>query len=279
MDSITSGTLAQIDKARQFLESFTGTPEEVEEIRDRASAWAEFFRHCQTGLAAQNTAAELKIRCERKLGAMLPEPRPVGRPSKNGHGVELPGGISTQAAKRYRKIAAIPDIEFENYLLDTKHSDLELTTAGVLRLYNALHREPKNGDTVREPDAPSVADKAPDLDPADEILSNLTNLTRRLTVFLNTTVEGQKFKDYLLACNLGHFLDTRDITIRLDDGTYKTMPVRWRGFGALRWFLKLAKGKGLKGAGQVRAAFEAAKRDDPDAGVWPGDLAEGEVLE
>jgi hypothetical protein len=270
IDQATAGVLAQIEKAKAFLDSFSGEVPVLEAYRDKASAWVAFFKHYETGLFAQNVAAELKIRLERKIGEMLPPARPAGRPRKG----KTPGDpelslIDSRDAAQMRKIASIPAVEFENYILTTKHEDKELTTAGVLRLWAALNRKPNAGEEVPKGVTPAPPGPSEEVDPAKEILAALTQVTRKLTVFINSFGEGEKFRKYVTGQNLGKWLDNRDITVRLDDGTTKTFPIRFRGFDALRWFIKLAGKKGVKTPAQVAALFKEAKGSDVED--WQGD--------
>ena len=48
-----------------------GTLEEVKHVHDIAQAAAEYARAARLGLEAQNSAAEIKLRAERKAGEML----------------------------------------------------------------------------------------------------------------------------------------------------------------------------------------------------------------
>ena len=158
VDPITGGVLAQIDEAKAFLDSFTGTVEEVTEIRDRASAWVEFFKHCQTGLHAQNLAAELKIRCERKLGELLGETPGPGRPKKMSHDVTFPN-IGRMAVNRLRKIASVPEGELIAYFHTCREEGLEITSAGVLREWARLNRELGAGEEVPKEVQPEESDE------------------------------------------------------------------------------------------------------------------------
>lgn len=264
-----NGTLAKIDAARRALVEARSV-EEVLDLRDKVAAVAHYLKQCRAGLATQNAAAELKIWCERKIGEMLGDPPGRGRPRgrKMGNDAHF-SQIGRRDANRLRKIASIPAGELIAYVHTINEEGKELTTAGVLKLYAALNREPKAGERVDEvispPSPPSTTPSPPD-EPA-EILRTLTGLTRKLTVFINTHGDGQKFKKYLLDCGLAAWLDTRDITVRLDDGRLKTFPVRFRGFTALRWFLRLAGKKGTKSPDRVRAEFKDANGADD----WQGD--------
>ena len=125
-----------------------GTLEEVKHVHDLAQAAAEYARAARLGLEAQNSAAEIKLRAERKAGEMLAGLERQPGPGR-GHTAEK---ISTdgnllydyrsvleetdtpyQTANRWQKIAALPDEQFEEYIAETKAERAELTTAGILR--------------------------------------------------------------------------------------------------------------------------------------------------
>jgi hypothetical protein len=64
--------LIQIDEARKALALAT-TVDEAKEIRDKAEAVRVYLRQQQGSFEAQNYAAELKLRAERRLGELLSE--------------------------------------------------------------------------------------------------------------------------------------------------------------------------------------------------------------
>jgi hypothetical protein len=177
--------------------------------------------------------------------------------------------MDSRDAGRLRQIAAVPEGELIAYFHDCREAGLEITSAGVRRLYASLNRQPKNGETVpTKIEPPPRLDVAPEKTPGEEILADLTRLTRKLTLWINSP-DGAKFAPYLQACRLGGWLQARSIKVRLDDGTYKDLPIRFRGFNALRWFIRLAAKKGVKAPEKVAAEFKEAK--DTSAGEWEGD--------
>jgi hypothetical protein len=267
LDPIANGYhLTNIDKAKAFLASFEGTPADLADYRDRASACVEALKRCRAGLETQNTAAEFKIRLERVLGELLGEAPPRGRPTKNAGRPQLPE-INRRDASRLRKMAAVPEGDVVAYCHTCNEEGLEITSAGIVRLYDAIHRKPRDGDAVtREQTAEA------EQTPADEILALMTQLTRKITLFLNSP-DGSKLKDYLQACRLGGWLQARTIKVRLDDGTYRDLPTRFRGFNALRWFIRLAGKRGVKAPEKVREMFKEAQ--GTDAGEWEGDTITG----
>lgn len=109
--------LAKLSAATRALAE-AKTLDEVKKIRNIAEAAETYARAAKLGLEAQNHAAEVKLRAERKAGEMLGrlERGEAGRPEKNHPDV---GTISeyqkvledtsttTQDASRWQKIAGM----------------------------------------------------------------------------------------------------------------------------------------------------------------------------
>lgn len=155
------------------LENATRALEEVKElsdilgIKDIAQAAVEYARAAKLGLEAQNRAAEVKLRAERKAGSLLAELQrgTAGRKSKDEN-ISVRGDIFSpygqaidsarvtyQTAGRYQQVASIPEDDFENFIQDTKDAGEELTTNRALRLEKELQRnvvkeERKNNATL-----------------------------------------------------------------------------------------------------------------------------------
>lgn len=115
------------------------SPELVKDIRDRAEAIRQYMRQQKSSHVAQNAAAELKIRAERRLGELLADTvRRGGDRKSNYHRGsligKLPEGVSYNQSSRYQQIASVPAETFEEHVEKTKTSSRELTSAGVLRL-------------------------------------------------------------------------------------------------------------------------------------------------
>ncbi len=127
-----------------------GTLEEVKHVHDIAQAAAEYARAARLGLEAQNSAAEIKLRAERKAGEMLAgleraTPQMARIMSNAGRDSEYATVLeetdtTRQAAARWQKIAALPDDQFEEYIAETKAERAELTTTGILRFERELAR-------------------------------------------------------------------------------------------------------------------------------------------
>jgi hypothetical protein len=109
---------------------------EVKDIRDRARAIADYMKQAGYGLEAQNTAAELKIRAERKLGGLLAETVTPGNPqfSHGGRNGKLPEDITWNQSSRWQLAATVPEDRFEEHVARVREDKTELTTVGVLRI-------------------------------------------------------------------------------------------------------------------------------------------------
>jgi hypothetical protein len=131
--------LAAMEKAKQMLDVARTIPE-VADIRDKLSAIRELLKRCRASRGIQNTAAELKLRSERRMGELLKDVS-KGRPSNNPHDAVFlkDVGISTQDSSRLQRIAGIPADEFDAYISTAVEEGLELTTSGVVRLWHALN--------------------------------------------------------------------------------------------------------------------------------------------
>jgi DNA modification methylase len=124
----------------------------VKDIRDKAQALRAYLKQQKGGQRAQNAAASVKIRAERRMGQLLKETpknegakgQLAGRDSSGGPIMGPPEentptlaeqGITKNLSSRCQKIADIPDDVFENFVGSTEQSEeSELTTAAVLKI-------------------------------------------------------------------------------------------------------------------------------------------------
>jgi DNA modification methylase len=118
--------------------------DEVKAIRNLAEAARVYARQAQLGLEAQNHAAEIKLRAERRAGELVRDlPRNEG--VRFGRSiVEQPPrlqdlGISRAQSHRWQAIASVPLPTFEEHLAEAKLRGQEITSAAALRL--AAHRQ------------------------------------------------------------------------------------------------------------------------------------------
>ena len=139
-------SLAKLDKATQMLAEAKSL-DEVKEIMDIAEAARTYARAAKLGLDAQNHAAEVKIRAERKAGDLLLQlERNQGGSGKFGavhssveqtvseyREVLEEQDIPTTTAHRWQQAAQIPEKAFEQHIAQVKDAGLELTTSGLLK--------------------------------------------------------------------------------------------------------------------------------------------------
>jgi hypothetical protein len=137
---VTENPLARLDQATQLLAK-ARTVDEVKLIRDQAEAARVYARERDLGLQAQNYAAEIKLRAERRLGEILTTmpknegARGVGVPYQDDTAPKLADlGITRVESSRFQQIAKIPETAFEQHVAEAKAAERELTTAGVVRL-------------------------------------------------------------------------------------------------------------------------------------------------
>ena len=117
--------LALISKARRALEAASNL-DEVKEVRDKAEAIRAYLKTSGESLAVQNSAAELKLRAERKGGELLKamDRQPAQRPKEKHCSVQgLPTlkdmGLEPTQSHRWQRIASVPEPVFEAFLTDT----------------------------------------------------------------------------------------------------------------------------------------------------------------
>jgi hypothetical protein len=134
-------TLLSFDARRMLAEA--RSIHEVKDIRDKAEALRKYIKQRGEGLEAQNAAAEIKIRAERRAGELLDKMRrrqpEEGRPKKAYHDDTLPLtlddiGVSRLQASRWSQIAGISEEILVRHIEETNGHGKELTTASVLRL-------------------------------------------------------------------------------------------------------------------------------------------------
>lgn len=140
--------LVRYDAARRALAA-AHSVDEVRDIRDKAEAMRAYAR--QAGdVEMTNWAAEIKVRAERRAGEMIRDGgvRP-GKPTANSVTLkEL--GISENDSARWRKVAAVPEREFEAHITDTLAAGRELTSAGVRKLAKQSAPQRRAADVGRE---------------------------------------------------------------------------------------------------------------------------------
>lgn len=148
-------SLELLTRAHQALAE-ARTVDDLRSIREQAEAvrYAMDVRGYLT--SAINDAVDIKLRAERRLGQLLEgEEKAVGgRPAKTCHSQGQVSesytsrGIRRQDAARWQQVAAIPEPDFEAYVLRTKRDGDKLSTAGVLRAAKATRNAERNATTA-----------------------------------------------------------------------------------------------------------------------------------
>jgi len=129
------------------------TLDEIKQIRDVAVAAHTYAKAAKLGLDAQNHAAEITLRAERKAGELLKhlEKDEGGRPPKNSfhRGMSLSeyrqvleqNDIAPVTAFRWQQIADLPEQAFEQHIVEALAGGSELTTSGMLRVVKEYERQ------------------------------------------------------------------------------------------------------------------------------------------
>lgn len=135
-------SIIKLDEITHTLAQMHGV-DEVKAIIDKAEALRVYARQAGLGLEAQNHAAEIKLRAERRAGELL---REVEREQGSRTDItSLPpvtklqealdaAGTSNKTAHQWQQIAAIPAERFEAALAQNKADGHELTSSGMARL-------------------------------------------------------------------------------------------------------------------------------------------------
>lgn len=151
-----------VSEARRQLQEATSI-HEVKTIRDKAAAVKLYLQQAGEGLEAQNAAAEIKLRAERRAGELLSsvEKNGGGRPSGNrSHAAtSFPTldeiGITKSQSSRWQAEASIPEDAFDEHVESFKAAGKELTSTSVLKL--ARQQTSMNGDDHRMAEALATA--------------------------------------------------------------------------------------------------------------------------
>lgn len=160
MTTKAEGQLIALDEARARLAK-VATIDEAKGIRDRAEALRHYAKQQGLGLEAQNKAAEIKIRAERRAGEILSEVErtpPAAAGKAGGHakaGTAQHGpsqktyeqtikdaDIPRVTAQRWQAEASIPEPIFEAFVATAKDANAELTSTAVVKLAETVAEKP-----------------------------------------------------------------------------------------------------------------------------------------
>jgi hypothetical protein len=129
--------------------------DEAKEIRDQAIA-LEVYAHQAHNVEAERRACEIRLRAERKAGALSRELEKSkgGRPAKETAGA-IPtvskgqqlymAGISEDQARQWEKLAAVPAEQFEQHLADPIQKP---TTNSIIRAAAEPKPQPVSRDAM-----------------------------------------------------------------------------------------------------------------------------------
>jgi site-specific DNA-methyltransferase (adenine-specific) len=158
----TPSPLMRLETARQLLAEVRSV-DDARAIRDVAEAARVYARQARLGLEAQNDAAEIKLRAERKLGELLAEQEkhPGGNINRSQPATGSPVeparlrdlGISKSQSSRWQAIAAVPEPVFDQHMADVREQGrrdgkTELTSAGAILLARQYRYRPRTRTPV-----------------------------------------------------------------------------------------------------------------------------------
>lgn len=142
-----------VERARKYLAECKDT-DEVGEVRDQAKAVEMYLRSRKASIDAQQDAAEIRLRAERRLGELTKEiPRSKGaakkgvgrRGKKNGVALDdgvVPlseRGIDRRDAANWQALAAIPEKRFDRYVTEARQKGERISAKTPI----ALERQDK----------------------------------------------------------------------------------------------------------------------------------------
>jgi site-specific DNA-methyltransferase (adenine-specific) len=110
-----------------------GTPREIAEARHKSELLRSYAAKARLGKELQNTAAEARLRLERRLGELLAEQVSAGRPKnvQSEDNYKLDDiGVSRKLSSRSQEIAGIPERRFETYFRTARDAGWEITWGG-----------------------------------------------------------------------------------------------------------------------------------------------------
>lgn len=196
MTTETLPALRRYEAARAALQAAHDV-DEVKEIRDKAQAMAAYAKQANDTKLVE-LATEIKVRAERKAGEMLAElERHQGKRTDKTSGHDGPkslkevldeNDIAPTTAKRWQKLAAVTDEQFEQAVTAAKEVAGEVTTAALLRRTSG-HDGPKSAKPAAKGTKPSgdaaklqarISELEEQLAETKESLAEMTDLVQTL---------------------------------------------------------------------------------------------------
>jgi hypothetical protein len=185
-------SLVLLDQAARLLAEATSI-EDIREVHDTAEAARAYAKAAKLGLDAQNRAAEVKLRAERKAGEFLRAIKLRGGDHRSkGQRVRLKLedlGISRQQSKRWQLVASVNEADFCDYLRCANELEHEVTAAGLLRIARKARPPTDKGPLTLRRRRPKRATISEATTPLDELLREITNHRQLLEDILRPVYE------------------------------------------------------------------------------------------
>lgn len=175
MESSVTG-LATISEACRILATCTDLSE-IKEIKNKAEAVRQYLKASGESLEAQNKAAEIRLRAERRAGALLADMEKTNGARGVGKKVESHGatpllsdiGVTKTQSSRWQLAATVPEKSFVSLVDACAATGRELTSSSLLKIARDLVRE-----DVRREEATRVDDEP--IDDASERLDDIIRM-------------------------------------------------------------------------------------------------------
>lgn len=123
-----------LDSASEALAT-ASTVKEIKQVREKANTIKTLAKRTKAGLEWVNGSAELKLRAERKVGALLAEMRLRGGDRRSSHGNDRPRladlGISHSQSMRWQLEATLSEDDFEDFLKKEREKKVEITSTSL----------------------------------------------------------------------------------------------------------------------------------------------------
>ncbi|MDA0195910.1 MAG: hypothetical protein O2887_17970 [Bacteroidetes bacterium] len=139
--------LEKFNKAREAI-SLANSVDELALIADQAEALRYAALQAKQSINVVNEASEIKFRAERRAGELIKEGQERGDIRNHGQrgssctGVEQLG-ITRKQSSTFKKVASIPEVEFDKQIEKMKRDNVEITRQKLINVVNeAMKPEP-----------------------------------------------------------------------------------------------------------------------------------------
>ena len=159
MDTEENQYLAKISETKKLIQALENI-EDVKELRDKSEALRFYYKGREDNHVEQQHHAEIKIRCERRIGELLRDMELAKGTRGNIQDVLSGGthkappeekpktlaelGLNKKQSSHWQLIARLDENIFEAYLIESQRKDQEITSAKTLALAKRLARKAEN---------------------------------------------------------------------------------------------------------------------------------------